>query len=387
MTSPALAIETPEALAEAAAAWNRAPVLALDTEFVRERTYFQKLGLVQIGDGERIWLVDPLGCGDLAPLSAVLENSAVLKVVHSASEDLEVMHHRLAARPAPLFDTQIGAGLAGLPPSLGYGRLVQTLLGVELSKGETRTDWLRRPLSEAQLEYAAEDVAYLLPLHQQIKARLDERGRYAWALEDAADLLDRERYSGDGDRAAATFLARSRAAARFEPRQVALARALVVWREGEARRRDLPRSFVLKDELLTQLVNRRPQTLSELQRLPTYDARQGARDGGHWLDIVRRVATLPEDQLPRQPWRLADTPAARESEAPLREIIRRRAVELGVEPEVLASRRSIEALLHAAWNGDDDAYPEVLSGWRRAAVGEDLWREARARRAGAPDSK
>jgi ribonuclease D len=384
VSSPPVSIATPDALARAAAAWNRAPVLAVDTEFVRERTYFQKLGLVQIGDGERIWLVDPVACSELAPLSAVLENPAVLKVVHSASEDLEVMHHRLAARPAPLFDTQIGAGLAGLAPSLGYGKLVQTLLGVELGKGETRTDWLRRPLSEAQLAYAAEDVAYLLPLHAELKARLDERGRYEWALEDAADLLDQERYSGDADRAAAAFLARSRAAARFDPRQIAIARALVVWREGEARRRDLPRSFVLKDELLTQLANRRPETAGDLQRLPAYDARQGARDGAQWLDILRRVAALPDDELPSPPWRLQDTPAARESEAPLRDIIRQRAVELGVEPEVLASRRSIEALLHAAWNGGDEAYPEVLSGWRRAAVGEELWREARARRAAAP---
>ena len=386
VTATASSIATPEALAQAAASWNQLELLAIDTEFVRERTFFQKLGLVQIGDADRIWLVDPLTCGDLAPLGAVLENPAVLKVVHSASEDLEVIHHRLEAHPAPLFDTQIAAGLAGLPPSLGYGRLVQELLGIELHKGETRTDWLRRPLSDAQLEYAAEDVAHLLPLYRLLKTRLDLQGRYPWALEDAADLLDGERYTGDAERVATSYLARSRAAARFDPRQSAIAGALAVWREGEARRRDLPRSFVLKDELLNQLASRRPQTLRDLARLPAYDERQGARDGGHWLDIVRRIVAEPDDRLPPPRWRLQDTPAARDAEAPLREIVRRRAAELGVEPEVLASRRAIEALLHTVWNGGDEAYPADLTGWRREVVGEELWREARARRAAAPAS-
>ncbi len=373
-------VASPAALREAAAAWAAAPVLALDTEFVRERTFFQKLGLVQVGDGERIWLVDPLACGDLAALRSVLEQPSVLKVLHSASEDLEVFHHRLGARPAPFLDTQIAAGLAGLAPSLGYGKLVQALLGVELFKGETRTDWLQRPLSEAQLLYAAEDVAYLPPLYRQLRARLDELERYAWALEDSAALLDPGRYAGDPERAAQ----RLRAAARFDRRQLHAARALAVWRDGEARRRDLPRSFVLKDDLLAQLAARRPQTLRDLQRLRAYDPRQGARDGGHWLEILRRAAELSDDELPPLPWRLAENAAARETEAPLREIVRRRAAELGVEPEVLASRRALEALLRAAWNGGDDGYPEALAGWRRQVVGEELWHTARALRAAAP---
>jgi ribonuclease D len=366
----------PAALAEAAAAWSAAPVLALDTEFVRERTFFQKLGLVQIGDGERIWLVDPLACGDLAPLARVLEQPSVLKVLHSASEDLEVFHHRLGARPAPFLDTQIAAGLAGLAPSLGYGKLVQALLDVELFKGETRTDWLQRPLSEAQLVYAAEDVAYLVPIHRQLQVRLEELGRYAWALEDSAGLLDPGRYAGDPERAAL----RLRAAARFDRRQLHAARALAVWRDAEARRRDLPRSFVLKDDLLAQLAARRPQTLRDVQRLPAYDPRRGGRDAGHWLEILRRAGELADDELPPLPWRLADHAAARDAEGPLREIVRQRAAELGVEPELLASRRALEALLRAAWNGGEDGYPEALSGWRRQVVGDELWRTARALR-------
>jgi ribonuclease D len=359
------------ALDAAARVWASREALALDTEFVRERTFFQKLGLVQVGDGERIWLVDPLACGELAPLARVLEQPSVLKVLHSGSEDLEVFHHRLGTQPAPLFDTQIAAGLAGLPPSLGYARLVQELLGVELFKGETRTDWLRRPLSEAQLLYASEDVAYLVPLYRQLQERLDTLGRYGWAIEDSAELGDPGRYDGEAERPL-----RLRAAARFDRRQMQTARALALWREAEARRRDVPRSFVLKDDLLAQLVARRPQSLRDLQRLPAYDARQGARDGGYWLEILRRTAETSDDELPPMPWRLADHAAARDAESALRERVRARAAELGVEPEVLASRRALEAVLKSAWAGESEL-PGALSGWRRDAIGEDLWRAAR----------
>lgn len=376
--SPAfLLVADPAALEVAALVWSSKDALALDTEFVRERTFFQKLGLVQIGDGERIWLVDPLACGDLAPLARVLEQASVLKILHSGSEDLEVFHHRLRAQPAPLFDTQIAAGLAGLPPALGYARLVQELLGVELFKGETRTDWLRRPLSEAQLLYASEDVAYLLPLYRDLRTRLEGLGRYAWAIEESADLGDPGRYDGDAERPL-----RLRAAARFDRRQMHAARALALWREAEARRRDVPRSFVLKDDLLAQLVARRPQTLRDLQRLPAYDPRQGARDGGYWLEILRRTAETSDDELPQVPWRLGDHAAAREAEPALRERVRARAVELGVEPEVLVSRRTLEAVLKSAWLGEPEL-PAELSGWRRETIGEDLWRAAReAARAG-----
>ena len=362
-------------LAAAAARWSACEVAALDTEFVRERTYFQKLGLIQVGDGSEVWLVDPLTVGSLDPVTELLRRPSVLKVLHSASEDLELFHHRLGVEPAPLLDTQIAAGLAGMAPSLGYGKLVQEIFGVELFKGETRTDWLRRPLTEAQVSYAAEDVAYLLPVYRRLRERLEELGRFDWALEDSAALHDPRRYDADPERATQ----RLRAASRFDRRQLAAARELVVWREREARRRDVPRSFVLKDDLLTQLASRRPQLARDLQRLPAYDARQGGRDGGYWLEILRQVAGRAEDELPPLPWRPAEAPA-RSAETRLREIVRRRAAELGVEPEVLASRRELDSVLRAAWGDGDQGDGAALNGWRRAALGDELWREALALR-------
>ena len=154
---------------------------------------------MQVCDGDAIWLVDPVAVPDLEALSAVLRNPDVLKVVHSASEDIEVCFHRLQVAPAPLFDTQVAAGLAGLAPSLGYGKLVTELLGVALVKAETRTDWMARPLSEAQLAYAAADVLYLLPLYERLRDALIEKDRLAWVLEDSTALLDPARFSDDAE--------------------------------------------------------------------------------------------------------------------------------------------------------------------------------------------
>ncbi len=371
---PPILVDSPATLAAAAARWSAAAVLSFDTEFVRERTFYQKLGLVQVGDGAEIWLVDPLAVGSLEPIAAVLRLPAVIKVLHSASEDLEVFHHRVGAQPAPLFDTQVAAGLAGLPPSLGYGKLVQELFGVELFKGETRTDWLQRPLSAAQLSYAAEDVTYLLPIFHRLRERLSELGRFEWALEDSAALLDPQRYESDPERA----VLRLRAAGRFNRRQHAAARELVAWREAEARRRDLPRSFVLKDELLVQLASRQPLLLRDLHRLPAFDPRQGARDGGYWLEILKQVAARSEEELPPKPWR-PDENALRNAETRLREIVRQRAATLGLEPEVLASRRDLSALLRETWRDDGASPAPAPSGWRQELTDE-LRREARALR-------
>ena len=264
--------------------------MALDTEFVRERTFFQKLGLVQVAVDDADWLIDPLAVRDLQPLVELLRAPAVVKVVHAASEDIEVLHHTLGTEPRPLFDTQVGAALAGGAAAQGYARLVAAELGVELHKGETRTDWLRRPLTQGQIEYAAEDVVHLLPLYRLLSRRLEEQGRLAWALEDSAALADPARFAEAPERA---YL-RLRAAGRLGRRQLGALRALAAWRDTEARRRDIPRRFLLRDELLLALAARQPKTLRELERLPSYDPRQGARDAGTWLEILERAAGLPD---------------------------------------------------------------------------------------------
>ena len=369
-------IANDNALARAARDWRQAPALGLDTEFVRERTFYHRLGLIQVSDGRANYLVDPLEIRDLGPFVEVLRAPEVVKVLHSASEDVEVFHRGLGALPAPLFDTQVAAALAGVGASLSYQKLVAALLGQEIPKGETRTDWLARPLSEAQLAYAAEDVEFLLPAYRELRGRLEELGRLAWALEDSASLLDTGRFEEDFDSA----YRRLKGAGRFGRRQLGALQLLAAWREQEARRRDLPRNFVLRESLLLDLAARHPKTPKELQALPSYDVEQAARDGAAWLDLLRQAAALDEDGLPQLQDRVAFSPAVRELEQRLRDRVREKAEELALPPEVLAPRRLLTSLLMSALTQEEPRLPRELRGWRREVVGEELLREVLASR-------
>ncbi|HZF10870.1 MAG TPA: ribonuclease D [Thermoanaerobaculia bacterium] len=381
---PVTEIASDAALAAAVRGWEGASALALDTEFVRERTFFPRLGLIQAADDRTAYLVDPLALSTLAPFAAVLTAPGTLKVLHSASEDLEVFTRSLGAVPTPLFDTQIAATLAGVGASLGYQKLVAAVLGVELGKGETRTDWLARPLSAAQTAYAAEDVAYLLPVYERLRADLLARGRLAWALEDSAALL-----TGltrlDEDPGAAYL--RIRGAGRLDRRQLGVLQTLAAWRDQEARRRDLPRSFVLREDLLLALATRRPKTAGELKRLPSFDARQAARDSATWLSLIEEALARPESALPPPLERLPFTPAVRQLEDRLRQLVAERATALEIPPEVLASRRNLGSLLRSALVDPEPRLPRELSGWRREVIGETLLAAVRTAAPDLPQNK
>jgi ribonuclease D len=366
-------IDTDAGLAAAAQGWAAAPVLGLDTEFVRTNTFYHRLGLIQVSDGRTSWLVDPLAARDLAPLAEVFCSPGV-KVLHSASEDVEVFYRALGVLPEPLFDSQIAGAFAGAGAFLSYQKLVAAYLDVELAKEETRTDWMARPLSPGQLAYAAEDVAYLVPLYERLTAELTALGRLSWAFEDSAALLDTSRFQEDDE---AAYL-RIKGAGRLDRRQLGALRTLAAWREKEARQRDLPRNFVLKEGLLLDLATRRPKLPKDLQRLASFDARQAARDGATWLELLEQAEGRPESELPPRLAGKPISPAAREVENRLRDKVRERAAELNVPPEILAPRRTLDALLRLTVGKPDPRLPRELAGWRREAIGEDLLREALA---------
>ena len=373
---PYVRIESDSDLAAAARRWAQAPALGLDTEFVRERTFYHRLGLIQVSDGVSAWLVDPLTVRDLGPLVEVLRAPGV-KILHSASEDVEVFYRGLGAVPVPLFDTQVAAGLAGLGPFLSYQKLVAALLGIELPKGETRTDWIARPLSDAQLSYAAEDVFYLLPVYERLRAELSRLGRLDWALEDSAALLDLGRFEEEFD----TAYLRIKGAGRLNRRQLAALRVLSAWREGEARRRDLPRNFVLREGLLLALATRQPKTSQEVRKLPDFDAAQAGRDEATWLELLRQAEALPDAALPARVSHMPFSPGVKELSHRLRERAKRRAEELGIPPEILAPRRTLDAVIRQAVSSREPQLPRDLQGWRREAVGEALLQEVKAGRA------
>jgi ribonuclease D len=364
-------IQTDAALAAAARQWAAAPVLGLDTEFVRTNTFYHRLGLIQVTDGRTSWLVDPLAARDLSPLAAVFRAPGV-KVLHSASEDVEVFFRALGVLPEPLFDTQIAGAMAGAGAFLSYQKLVAAYLGVELAKEETRTDWIARPLTAGQLAYAAEDVVHLLPLYERLTGELAALGRVSWVFEDSAALLDTSRFQEDDESA---YL-RIKGAGRLDRRQLGTLQALASWREKEARRRDLPRNFVLKEGLLLDLATRRPQEEADLRRLSSFDPRQAARDGATWLQLLAEAGERPDAELPPRISGKPFSPAVRELETRLRDKVRERAAELNVPPEILAPRRALDALLRLNLGRPDPRLPRELEGWRRSAIGEDLLREA-----------
>lgn len=369
-----LRLESDGALAAAAACWLAAPAIGLDTEFVRERTFFPRLGLIQVADGAAVYLLDPLAVHDLAPLRAVCAAAGTLKVLHSASEDVEVFHRAVGAVPSPLFDTQVAAGLAGIGASLGYQRLVALLLEVDLPKGETRTDWLARPLSAAQLAYAAEDVAHLLPLYAILRRQLEEQGRLAWALEDSAAQLDTTRFDADPQRA----YRRLRGSGRFNRRQLGVLRALAAWRDGEARRRDLPRGFVLRDDALLQLALRQPATEEELRLAAGAEAPQALRHAATLLALIDGALHEDSASLPPEAWRPPNPEAARQLDRRLREVVRERAAALGLPPELLAPRRALDAVVRSALSDAEPRLPSDLGGWRQEVIGTPLLRAAAA---------
>ncbi len=361
-------IATKSELAAACERWRRLPAIGVDTEFVRERTFYPGLGLIQVSDGTVSFLVDTVAIKHLEPLSGVLKDPAVIKIFHSCGEDLEVLYHRFGAFPKGVFDTQIAATLTGMGTSPGYGRLVSTLFDVELPKDKTRTNWLRRPLSDAQLAYAALDVAYLIPAYTRLGDQLRRLGRESWLREELESLFDADRFLPDPEHAYLRIGARRSMA----PRQLATLRSLAAWREREARRRDLPRNFVLKEKALADVARRGPTTTSALSVIRSLHPRKIERHGRALLRNVRQSRRLAAGELPAASARPVDLAPYRSQVRRLRADVTAIADALSLPSELLATRKTIDNLMRRSVAGETPVLPQKLEGWRRAVVGETL---------------
>lgn len=345
-------IDNPEALRQHLAAWQGQPHVALDTEFVRERTYYPQLALVQLAIPGDVLLVDPLAEGMAEALRPLLADTSVLKLMHSASEDLQALLRGCNALPEPLFDTQVAAALCGLGAGLGYQKLVEQITGVTLEKGETRSDWLRRPLSESQLHYAADDVRYLHPVYAELEARLAALGRREWAMQDAERAL---RNAGDDNDDPWPHLSLRSAQGLDAQAQARLCR-LLRWRDVQARKSDLPRGWVLDNELAATLSRRVPRDLGEFNALLARHPKAPRKHKGQLWEILTEPLREDERQIP-----LLRVPEPRDK-AKLRELqqaVADLASELQIPEGLLCARRHLEALM------DGRDWPEALAGWRR----------------------
>jgi ribonuclease D len=347
---------------------------ALDTEFMGEGRYRTLLCLVQlaipddVGEGERIELVDPLsGKEDFAPLAAALADPDVRVVVHSGRQDVALMRRHLRTEVRNVFDTQVAAGFAGLGAQSSYESLLSELLGVRVGKSASFTRWDARPLSPEQLAYAREDVVHLLALAEELERRLNELGRFEWALEECSALE-----SASDERDLATIFERLPRVRALNASARPVARELVAWRERVAREQDRPAQSVLADAALVEIAKRKPASPAQLAALRGAGTHNMRRRAGELLEVVARARKLPEDPPPPR----TQTASSQPQDAPLialaEALLRGRAREAGLAYELLASRADLQQIVATLRESGREADVRTLHGWRRELAGAEL---------------
>jgi ribonuclease D len=366
---PALYASTPDDLAHAVQLMSDSEFVALDTEFMRESTYYPRLCLIQAATAECCVLIDPLAIADLGVLWDFLLDRKRLKVLHAARQDLETLSLALArARPGmqpgvpgPLFDTQIAAAMLGHASQIGYGGLVAARLDHVLAKGQARTDWTRRPLNPEQLSYAADDVRYLVPLYHNLRNALEAAGRTPWASEENAALEDPQLYRTEPQDA----WRRLKGLDRLQADQRACAKLLAAWRESRAMKSDKPRGWILSDEALREVAERRPRSLEDLAQIRSLAEGTIKRQGEEIMRLVAAgqlaAAGENETKIPPRP-----EPQQLARVTRLMNLVRAEAENLQIAPELLATRRDAEQLVYS---GHDE---HLRKGWRREVIGERL---------------
>jgi ribonuclease D len=342
--------------------------IGVDMEFVREKTYFARLCLVQVATQEEAVIIDPLAVKDMGPLFEIFADPKVEKIFHAAGQDLEIFHAATGKIPRNIFDTQIAAALVGYGDSIGYGSLLFQVLKVRLPKLETNTDWARRPLSQAQIDYALDDVRYLHRLRDRLVARLAERRRTEWLAEEQAFYEHPQTWERN-PRELYLRVSRHRT---LDRRGLGILRELAQWREEEARRRDLPRGWVVQDEVLVEIARRAPREPEELKALRGLGAREIERSGKAIVAAVARGRSVPEEDLPPVSAHPGDDRSVAAAVDLLEVFLKARAAEKGIGVSYLGTRRDLAALVLAHRGERPEEEPHLLHGWRRRIAGEDL---------------
>ncbi|WAJ26461.1 ribonuclease D [Antarcticirhabdus aurantiaca] len=356
-------VTTTDALASACQTFARAPFVTVDTEFIRETTFWPELCLVQVASDDLAVLVDPLAPGiSLKPFFDLMADPAVMKVFHAARQDIEIVYKLGGLIPAPLFDTQVAAMVCGFGESIAYDQLVARTTAGRIDKTSRFTDWRRRPLSPEQLEYALADVTYLRDVYRALTKQIEREGRQDWLADEMAVLSDPATYDLHPDDAWKRLKLRVR-----KPIELQILKEIAAWREREARERDLPRGRILKDDALYEIAQQAPkdeQALGRLRTIPKGFERSAT--GREILAAVARANVVPRADLPpvpRSPQLPEGTAAAVEF---LRVLLKIVAEEKGVAARLIGSADDLEQL---AWKGEN-AEVQLLSGWRREIFGE-----------------
>lgn len=337
-------------------------VLAIDTEFLREKTYYAKLCLVQLGTDDEVVIVDPFAVEDLTVLADLLVNPNIMKLFHAGTQDLEILLRDVGVLPSPIFDTQVAAALMGHTQQIGYASLVHAMCGVTLKKADSYTDWSRRPLSDSQIKYAADDVVYLPRMYEKMRRELEQKGRLAWLEPDFAEMINPRKY----DLNERMRWSRLKRASHMSRRQLAAAREVAAWRELTACKRNVPRKWILTDEQIVEACRREPRSVDDLFMVRGIRDRLSTKDARYLVRLIGQGLDSPSDT-----WPSFETPGRNEpnvdAQVDLMEaIVRLRAKENGVAMPTLASRDDLSSLAR----GHKDV--DVMRGWRLQLVGNDL---------------
>jgi ribonuclease D len=366
-------VDTDADLAECCLRWQHSDALALDTEFMRVSTFYPKVGLIQIADEKLITLIDPLQIGDWQPFSELMLKPDLVKIFHSCSEDLLVFFSFLKLLPFPVFDTQIAGSILNQGVSLSYQNLVKKEFDIELPKAETRSDWLQRPLTTEQLDYAALDVAFLYRTWQLQSKALQALDRDQWVKEDCARML--QQYECEFTEDFSDYYLNFKSGWQLGPQQLLALKMLAEWREHRARKRDKPRSWIIKDNALFAMATDMVSNKVELAALEDVSDNFVRYEGTFVLDILREAGSAADDTCPAPiPRPLTSAQKTRLKSA--QELIETKAVSMNMPPEMLGRKRMLLALLYALQHQQDEGgvlkLPDELRGWRGPLLLDEL---------------
>jgi ribonuclease D len=366
-------ITSNQALADFCQQASQVEAIAVDTEFVRTRTLYPQLGLIQIYDGKQLVLVDPLAIDDFSSLTELLTNPNVVKVLHSCSEDLETFWHAFKVMPSPIFDSQFAASIVGMGSALGYAKLVEMMLDVIVDKGESRTDWLARPLRDEQCDYAAKDVLYLFQLYPELKARVEDQNKLSWVYAEIAHLSVKKQSLIPLDSVYLTIKNNWK----LSSKAVLILKKLAAWRTSTARLRDMALNFVVREENLVSIALLQPSSKNELRSIEGINPHEVRIHGDALLAIVADCQNVSEEAYPPVVKRLNDVGNYKNTAASVKKLCISIAEKHAIPPELVGSKKQINQLLKWCWFTQDETrdmglQPDLLSSWRRALFVNEL---------------
>ncbi|WP_394189649.1 ribonuclease D [Pseudoalteromonas atlantica] len=341
------------------------PLLAIDTEFMRRRTLYPEVALIQVYDGEHLALIDPLSELSLFDFWEILRDESVLKILHSPSEDIEVFQKYAGFVPSPLFDTQFALQLLGHGNCMGFAHMVKSLLNIEIDKSESRTNWLQRPLTNSQLDYAAADVFHLLPCFDIIIEQINAANYFELVINESNLVAQKRAYQTPDE----LLYKDIKNAWQLKPSELVVLKELAAWRKNKAIRKNLALNFVLKEHNLVEIAKRKPTSLNGLRNIPEVENIEVNRSGVEVLKCIEKAKVVPVSDYPEQLKRLIDFPTYKKAAKDIKQTITKVAKEQGIPEDVMASKKQINQLISWNWKLTPEQRkthlkPDLLNSWR-----------------------